>query len=259
MQEYLKLVRNVLENGKRRGDRTGVGTISLFGTQSRYNLQEGFPLVTTKDVNFGAIVAELMWFLSGSKTTEDLDSKIWDEWADPDTGNVGPCYGSQWRSWGDRGVDQISNLIKGLKENPEGRRHIVSAWNVGDLDDMALPPCHMMFQAYVREGKFLDMCMYQRSADLALGVPFNIASYALLMHMIANDVGLLPGELVHNIGDAHIYTNHIQGIKKQLLREPKELSRIILAKQKSTLEMEAYDIVLDNYTPHDRIRFQVAV
>jgi len=281
MKQYLELIEQVLKDGTDRGDRTGTGTRSIFGTQTRYDLQKGFPLLTTKKVNFKAIVAELLWFLRGGTNINTLDSKIWNEWADAD-GNVGPIYGSQWRNWGaedwsktraeaeeqllEPGIDQISEVIHSIQTNPESRRHIVSAWNVTALDDMALPPCHLMFQFYVRQGEYLDCQMYQRSADLALGVPFNIASYALLMHMIAQECSMKPGNftrlnpgvLVHTIGDAHIYQNHIEGIREQLTREPRQLPQVYL-NGRPLDRMVAEDIRLVGYDPDPAIKFQISV
>lgn len=272
MRQYKELVSNILSNGQKREDRTGTGTISVFGTQTRYDLQQGFPLLTTKKVNFKAIVAELLWLLSGSTNINDLDSKIWNEWGD-EHGNLGPIYGHQWRNWGgspgsDTGIDQIEQVIHTIKTNPMSRRIIVSAWNVGDLHKMALPPCHMMFQFYVRPG-YLDCQMYQRSADVALGVPFNIASYALLVHLIANECNLLPGELIHTIGDAHAYTNHVEGLREQMERQIGFPPRVIiksgktikeiLESGKSIDEILEEDIRLTGYNPHPRIRFEVSV
>lgn len=266
MNQYLDLVRNILDNGTRRPNRTGIDTISVFGTQSRYNMQRGFPLLTTKKVNFKAVVAELLWFLSGSTNTNDLDSKIWDEWSDKD-GELGPIYGHQWRNWGSvfhyservKGIDQIQQAIDTIKNNPESRRIIVSAWNPTDIPKMALPPCHLMFQFNVRNG-FLDCQMYQRSADVALGVPFNIASYALLTSMMALECRIQPGELIHTIGDAHAYVNHIEGLEEQLTRETRKLPRLRLNNGIRDLNnMIPEDILLQNYDPHPPIRFEVAV
>ena len=275
--EYQKLVRRILDTGTRRPNRTGVDTISIFGTQSRYDMQKGFPLLTTKKVNFKAIVAELLWFLSGSTSINDLDSKIWDEWADQ-LGDLGPVYGFQWRHWGadyecgsgDAGFDQIQDAINTIKDNPMSRRIIVSAWNPDDVPNMALPPCHLLFQFNVRPGKivdsqgptykgFIDCQMYQRSADVALGVPFNIASYALLTHLIANECGYLPGELIHTIGDAHAYVNHIEGLHAQLRRSPLELPTLALTRETPVDEITPSDIVLNDYNPHPPIRFEVAI
>lgn len=272
MKQYQELVRNILDNGTLRSNRTGVDTISIFGTQTRYNLQEGFPLLTTKKVNFKAIVAELLWFLSGSTNVNDLDSKIWNAWANED-GELGPIYSHQWRHWGRqenppriKGIDQIQLAIDTIKNNPMSRRIIVSAWNPTDIPEMALPPCHLMFQFNVRpiadpEHRFkgyLDCQMYQRSADVALGVPFNIASYALLTRLIAQECYLAPGELIHTIGDAHAYVNHIEGLEMQLRREPKSLPRLdILPAPFDEIKYE--HMVLLGYNPHDAIKFEVAV
>lgn len=259
MVEYLKLVQRVLDHGIERGDRTGVGTLSLFGTQTRYNLQDGFPLVTTKKVNYKALIHELLWFLSGSTNTNDLKSKIWDDWAAPN-GELGPIYGYQWRNWGGTGIDQVRECIETIKTNPESRRIIVSAWNVEDVPSMALPPCHLLFQFYVREGKFLDCQLYQRSADLALGVPFNIASYALLMHLMANDCGLKPGEFVHTIGDTHVYMNHIDGLREQLTRDPTlfKLPHLKVA-NKPIDDITFEDIEIIGYESYPSIKFAIAV
>ncbi len=263
MRPYLDLLRTVLERGERRTDRTGTGTISLFGAQTRYDLRGGFPLVTTKKVLFPAVVRELLWFLRGSTNIHDDlhdHTPIWDAWAD-DNGELGPIYGYQWRRWGataeSPGVDQITDAIAQIKTNPTSRRIIVSAWNVGDLPKMKLPPCHAFFQFYVHE-RWLDCQLYQRSADLALGVPFNIASYALLMSMIAQDCGLSPRHFVHTLGDAHIYLNHVEGVKIQLAREPHPLPRLVLA-HKPTLELTFEDIALEGYQHHPFIKFPVAV
>ena len=230
MKQYLDLMRHVRENGVFKDDRTGTGTYSVFGYQMRFDLSEGFPLVTTKKTFLKGIIHELLWFLSGStniKYLVDHDVHIWDEWAD-EHGELGPVYGSQWRSWpGPDGktIDQISRVVEDLKTNPDSRRHIVSAWNVAEVDEMALPPCHSLFQFYVADGR-LSCQLYQRSADIFLGVPFNIASYALLNMMIAQVVDLEVGDFVHTLGDAHLYSNHIEQADKQLLREPRSLPTI---------------------------------
>ncbi len=267
MRPYLELLRHVLENGERRTDRTGTGTISLFGAQSRYDLREGFPLVTTKKVLFPAVVRELLWFLRGSTNINDdlkQHTPIWDAWADED-GELGPIYGYQWRNWGGQGIDQIRIAIDTIKNDPTSRRIIVSAWNVADLPRMKLPPCHAFFQFFVGNvsdktprGEWLDCQLYQRSADLALGVPFNIASYALLMSMIAQECGLRPRFFVHTLGDAHIYLNHVEGVKMQLERAPFPLPRLALV-NKPTLEMTYDDISLEGYQHHPFIKFPVAV
>ena len=228
MKQYLDLIRDILEHGEIREDRTGTGTKSVFGTQTRYDLRDGFPLLTTKKVLFAAVVRELLWFLRGSTNIHDdltHHTPIWDAWAD-ENGNLGPIYGHQWRNWGGTGIDQIQNAIELLKTDPTSRRNIVSAWNVADLPDMKLPPCHAFFQFYAaREGK-LDLQLYQRSADLALGVPFNIASYALLLSMVAQEVGMQARHFVHTIGDAHVYLNHMDGLHEQLQRTPKALPKL---------------------------------
>ena len=259
MKAYLDLIRHVLEHGEKREDRTGTGTISVFGTQTRYDMREGFPLLTTKKVLFKAVVYELLWFLRGSTNINDdltQHSPIWDAWAD-ENGELGPIYGHQWRNWDGKGIDQIQNAIDLIKTNPSSRRIIVSAWNVADIERMALPPCHTMFQFYV-SGDRLDCQLYQRSADLALGVPFNIASYALLTQMIAHECGLHPGFFVHTMGDAHIYLNHIEGLKTQLARTPKTLPRVELA-DKPMAEMRFEDIELIGYEHDAFIKFPVAV
>ncbi len=264
MRAYLDLLRTVLEQGERRTDRTGTGTISLFGAQTRYDLRQGFPLVTTKKVLFPAVVRELLWFLRGSTNINDdlkEHTPIWDAWAD-ENGELGPIYGYQWRHWGASpenpgGIDQIQEAIDTIKNNPHSRRIIVSAWNVADIPKMKLPPCHAFFQFYVH-GKSLDCQLYQRSADLALGVPFNIASYALLMSMIAQECGLEPRHFVHTLGDAHIYLNHVEGVKIQLSREPMPAPKLVLA-NKQTLEMTFDDIKLEGYQHHPFIKFPVAV
>jgi thymidylate synthase len=265
MRAYLDLLRNVLEHGERRTDRTGTGTISLFGAQTRYDLREGFPLVTTKKVLFPAVVRELLWFLRGSTNINDdlkQHTPIWDAWAD-ENGELGPIYGYQWRHWGatpenPSGIDQIKEVIDQIKTNPTSRRLIVSAWNVADIPKMKLPPCHAFFQFYVND-KSLDCQLYQRSADLALGVPFNIASYALLMAMIAQECGLTPRHFVHTLGDAHIYLNHVEGVKIQLSREPLPPPKLVLAPGNKTLEFTFEDISLENYQHHPFIKFPVAV
>ena len=224
MKQYLDLLDHVLKNGTRKSDRTGTGTISVFGYQMRFNLEEGFPLLTTKKLHLKSILHELLWFISGDTNIRYLNDngvKIWDEWADKD-GNLGPVYGYQWRSWpaaDGRKIDQLANVINSIKKSPDSRRHIVSAWNVGEIEKMALPPCHILFQFYVADGK-LSCQLYQRSCDIFIGVPFNIASYALLTLMVAQVTGLKPGDFIHTLGDAHIYLNHIEQVKLQLTREP---------------------------------------
>ena len=264
MRPYLDLLRQVLEHGERRTDRTGTGTLSLFGAQTRYDLRDGFPLVTTKKVLFPAVVRELLWFLRGSTNINDdltQHTPIWDAWAD-EHGELGPIYGYQWRNWGGQHVDQISDAIATIKSNPMSRRIIVSAWNVADLPKMKLPPCHALFQLYVgmedATPAWLDCQLYQRSADLALGVPFNIASYALLTAMIAQECELRPRHLVHTLGDTHIYLDHVEGVKQQLERAPYPLPRLVLA-DKPVLEMTFEDIRLEGYQHHPFIKFPVAV
>ena len=263
-QPYLDLLREVLATGVERSDRTGVGTRGVFGRQMRFDLQRGFPLLTTKRVHFKSVVAELLWFLKGSTNARELAAMgctIWDEWADPETGELGPVYGRQWRSWAapdGRSIDQIANLVRSLKENPHSRRHIVSAWNPADVDDMALPPCHCLFQFHVAEGR-LSCQLYQRSADIFLGVPFNIASYALLTHMLAQVVGLEVGEFVHTLGDAHLYLNHLEQAELQLSREPRTAPTLALQPRGDLLAYAAGDIALEGYAPHALIRAAVAV
>lgn len=265
MKPYLDLVRHVLDHGEERKDRTGTGTRSVFGTQSRYDLREGFPLVTTKKVLFDAVVHELLWFLRGSTNIHDglaEHTPIWNAWADPD-GELGPIYGFQWRNWGGEatrdgtGIDQIRAAIDLIRRDPFSRRILVSAWNVADVPRMRLPPCHLLFQFYV-SGSRLDCQLYQRSADLALGVPFNIASYALLQTMIAKECGLEPGVFVHTIGDAHVYLNHVDGLREQLRREPFPLPRVQLA-DKPFDELRFEDVKLVGYQHHPFIKFPVAV
>ena len=265
MRPYLDLLRHVLDHGERRTDRTGTGTISVFGAQTRYDLRDGFPLVTTKKLLFPAVVRELLWFLRGSTNIHDdltQHTPIWDAWADAE-GELGPIYGHQWRHWGgtdpatDPGIDQISEAIATIKRDPSSRRIIVSAWNVADLPAMKLPPCHALFQFYVQAGH-LDCQLYQRSADLALGVPFNIASYALLMAMIAQECRLVPRSFVHTLGDAHIYLNHVEGVKLQLERTPFALPRLVLA-DKPVLAQRYEDIALEGYQHHPFIKLPVAV
>ena len=259
MRQYLDLVRTILEQGEPKEDRTGTGTLSVFGTQTRYDLREGFPLLTTKKVLFAAVVRELLWFLRGATNINDdltQHTPIWDAWAGED-GELGPIYGHQWRNWGGQGIDQIARVREQLRSNPDSRRMIVSAWNVGDLDKMALPPCHAFFQFYVCGGR-LDCQLYQRSGDVALGVPFNIASYALLMIMMAQECDLEPGVFVHTIGDAHIYSNHIEGVRRQLEREPLPQPTVKVAR-KPLDELQFEDIELCDYEHHPFIRFEVAV
>ncbi|MCF0173807.1 MAG: thymidylate synthase [Bacteroidales bacterium] len=264
MKQYLDLLSDIMENGTLKGDRTGTGTKSVFGRQIRFDLSKGFPLVTTKKVHLRSIIHELLWFLSGStniKYLKDNGVSIWDEWAD-ENGDLGPVYGHQWRSWPtpDGGtIDQISALVESLKKNPNSRRHIVSAWNVAEVDKMALPPCHSLFQFYVADGK-LSCQLYQRSADMFLGVPFNIASYALLTMMLAQVCGCEAGDFVHTFGDAHIYTNHFEQVKLQLSREPKTLPIMkINPEVKDIFEFKFEDFTLEGYDPYPRIPAPVAV
>ncbi len=265
MRQYLDLVRDVLENGTPQRDRTGTGTISVFGRQTRYDLAEGFPLVTTKKIHTPALIHELLWFLAGDGNVRYLQEhgvRIWDEWADPETGDLGPVYGVQWRSWrtpDGAAVDQIANVIEQIRTQPHSRRHIVSAWNVADVPEMALPPCHTMFQFYV-DGERLSLQLYQRSADLFLGVPFNIASYALLLQMVAEQTGYVPGEFVHTMGDAHIYTNHLDQVHEQLGREPRDLPTLELTPGVASIfDYRHDDIVLSGYDPHPAIKAMVSV
>ncbi len=263
MKPYLDLVRQVLEHGEERDDRTGTGTLSLFGLSARYDMREGFPVVTTKKVLFPAVVRELLWFLRGSTSIRDgltQHTPIWDAWADAE-GELGPIYGYQWRRWPGRdgaGIDQIQRAIDLIKSDPGSRRIIVSAWNVSDLDRMALPPCHTMFQFYV-QGRRLDCQLYQRSADLALGVPFNVASYALLTHMIANECGLVPGYFIHVLGDAHVYRNHIAGLREQLSRQVHPLPRLHLPPGVRADDIRFEDVELRDYVYHPFIKFEVSV
>ncbi|AMP99944.1 Thymidylate synthase [Pedobacter cryoconitis] len=264
MKQYLDLMQYVLDHGAQKHDRTGTGTISTFGYQMRFNLQEGFPMVTTKKLHLKSIIHELIWFLKGDtniKYLKDNNVKIWDEWAD-ENGNLGPVYGSQWRSWptpDGRLIDQISNIIHTLKTNPDSRRIIVSAWNVADIDQMALPPCHALFQFYVADGK-LSCQLYQRSADIFLGVPFNIASYALLTMMVAQVCNLEYGEFIHTLGDAHLYNNHIEQAKLQLSRDTKTLPVMeINPEVKDIFSFRFEDFNLKNYEPHPHIKGAVAV
>jgi thymidylate synthase len=264
MKPYLDLMRHVLEHGTRKDDRTGTGTLSVFGWQMRYNLAEGFPLVTTKKCHLRSILHELLWFLQGDTNIRYLKENgvsIWDEWAD-ENGNLGPVYGHQWRNWPkpDGGtIDQIGEVVKTLKTNPDSRRIIVSAWNVADLDKMALAPCHAFFQFYVADGK-LSCQLYQRSADIFLGVPFNIASYALLTLMMAQVTGLKPGDFVHTLGDAHLYLNHLDQTREQLSREPRPLPTMTLNPEvEDIFAFRFEDFTLSGYDPHPAIKAPVAV
>ena len=264
MQQYHDLLRRVMQEGAKKEDRTGTGTYSVFGHQMRFNLAEGFPLVTTKKIHMKSVVHELLWFLRGDsniKYLKDNGVSIWDEWADEE-GNLGPVYGVQWRSWkthDGRTIDQIKNLVEMIKKNPDSRRLIVSAWNVSDVDKMALPPCHTLFQFYVAEGR-LSCQLYQRSADIFLGVPFNIASYALLTLMVAQVCGLKPGDFVHTMGDAHLYTNHLEQATLQLSRTPYMLPTLkINPEVRDIFEFKYEDFTLENYQAHPHIKAPVAV
>ncbi len=260
MKAYLDLIRQVLEHGERRSDRTGTGTLSMFGAQVRYDLRQGFPLLTTKKVLFSAVVRELLWFLRGSTNINDeltQHTPIWDAWAD-ENGELGPIYGYQWRNWGGQGIDQIRQSLELLRRDPASRRNLVSAWNPTDVPRMALPPCHTLFQLYATSEGELDLQLYQRSADLALGVPFNIASYALLLTLLAQEADLRPRFFIHTLGDAHIYLNHVEGLMTQLEREPLPLPRVHVAK-KPLAEITFEDIELRDYRHHPFIKFEVAV
>lgn len=264
MQQYHDLMRHILDAGVDRGDRTGTGTRSVFGHQMRFNLSDGFPLVTTKKLHLKSIVHELLWFLSGDTNVRCLQEngvKIWDDWAD-ENGDLGPVYGYQWRSWpapDGRSIDQISQLLRMIRENPNSRRLIVSAWNPALVDEMALPPCHCLFQFYVADGK-LSCQLYQRSADVFLGVPFNIASYALLTMMVAQVTGLKPGEFVHTLGDAHLYHNHLEQAREQLTREARRLPAMALNPDVQDLFAFSYDdFELSGYDPHPHIKAPIAV
>ena len=264
MKQYLTLLEHVKQNGQKKEDRTGTGTMSVFGYQMRFNLNESFPLLTTKKVHLKSVIYELLWFLSGDtniKFLKDNGVSIWDEWAD-ENGNLGPVYGHQWRSWPTsegKEIDQISNLINQINKTPDSRRLIVSAWNVGEINKMKLPPCHCFFQFYVVDGR-LSCQLYQRSADIFLGVPFNIASYALLTQMIAHVCGLEYGEFIHTLGDAHIYTNHIDQVNEQLRRKPKKLSQIkINPSVKNIFDFKYEDFSLEGYDPYPLIKAPVAV
>jgi thymidylate synthase len=264
MKQYLDLMRHVLDNGITKTDRTGTGTTSVFGYQMRFNLEEGFPMVTTKKIHLRSVIHELLWFLRGDTNIAYLKENgvsIWDEWAD-ENGNLGPVYGYQWRNWPtpDKGhIDQISDLIQMIKKNPDSRRLIVSAWNVADVPKMKLPPCHTLFQFYVADGK-LSCQLYQRSADIFLGVPFNIASYALLTLMVAQVCDLKPGEFVHTFGDAHLYLNHIEQTKLQLSRTPRPLPTMKLNPEvKDIFGFKFEDFTLENYDPHPHIKAPVAI
>lgn len=264
MKQYLDLLDHVLKNGVEKNDRTGTGTISVFGYQMRFPLSEGFPLLTTKKLHLKSILYELLWFLKGETNIQYLTEhgvSIWNEWAD-EQGELGHVYGYQWRSWPSYkggGIDQISQVIDSIKKNPDSRRHIVSAWNVADIDNMALPPCHVLFQFYVANGK-LSCSMYQRSADIFLGVPFNIASYALLTHMVAQVTGLLPGDFVHTLGDAHIYMNHLEQAKLQLTRQPFASPKLVMNPDiKNIFDFQYADFKLEGYQSHPHIKGEISV
>ncbi|MCZ4280771.1 thymidylate synthase [Kiloniella laminariae] len=264
MHQYLNLMKDVLAHGTEKGDRTGTGTLSVFGRQLRFHLDDGFPLMTTKKLHIKSVIHELLWFLSGDTNIRYLKEngvRIWDEWADAD-GNLGPVYGHQWRSWpapDGTTIDQISNLMTQLKNNPDSRRHIVSAWNVAEVDSMALPPCHSMFQFYVADGR-LSCQLYQRSADIFLGVPFNIASYALLTCMVAQQCDLKPGDFVHTFGDTHLYLNHLEQAKIQLKREPNSLPMLrIKRKPESIFDYRFDDFEILGYDAHPHIPAEVSV
>ena len=264
MQQYITLLKKIMEEGDVKGDRTGTGTKSIFGYQMRYNLQEGFPLLTTKKVHLKSIIYELLWFIKGDTNIKYLNDNgvtIWDEWAD-EKGELGPVYGAQWRNW-DAGdgikIDQLKNLQEQLINNPNSRRLIISAWNVGQVDNMALPPCHALFQFYVANGK-LSCQLYQRSADVFLGVPFNIASYALFTMMLAKVCGYEPGDFVHTLGDAHIYLNHFEQVQTQISREPRSLPKMIIhGNQKDIFSFEYKDFELTGYDPHPLIKAPIAI
>lgn len=264
MENYLNMLRHILKEGHHKADRTGTGTTSVFGYQMRFDLSEGFPLLTTKKVHLKSIIYELLWFLDGNTNVHYLQEhgvRIWNEWADPD-GSLGNIYGYQWRSWRDYEggfIDQISRAVEDIRNNPDSRRIIVSAWNVADLDNMNLPPCHLLFQFYVADGK-LSLQLYQRSADSFLGVPFNIASYSLLTMMMAQVCGLEPGEFIHTFGDLHIYTNHLEQVKEQLRREPRTLPKMYLNPEvKDIFDFRYEDFRLEDYNPHPAIKGEVSV
>ncbi|MFM9861397.1 thymidylate synthase [Pseudoxanthobacter sp. M-2] len=264
MRAYLDLVRDILDNGTEKRDRTGTGTLSVFGRQLRFDLAEGFPLVTTKRIHLKSVVHELLWFLAGDTNIAYLNDHgvtIWDEWADA-RGELGPVYGRQWRSWAapdGRVIDQMAEVVEAIRKNPDSRRLIVSAWNPADVPAMALPPCHLMFQFYVADGR-LSCQMYQRSADVFLGVPFNIAAYALLTQMVAHVTGLQPGDFVHSFGDTHLYLNHLEQARLQLTREPRPLPKVVLNPDVTDLFAFRFeDIQVEGYDPHPAIKAKVAV
>lgn len=261
---YFELLRRILETGTEKSDRTGTGTVSVFGHQMRFDLSKGFPLLTTKKCHTRSIIHELLWFLKGDTNISYLKENgvtIWDEWADAD-GNLGPVYGQQWRSWqapDGRSIDQIANVVEAIKKNPDSRRHVVVAFNPSDVDKMALPPCHAFFQFYVAGGK-LSLQMYQRSADVFLGVPFNIASYATLLMMVAQVTGLTPGEFIHTLGDAHLYSNHLEQTRLQLTREPRPMPRLVLNQEvKSIFDFKYEDFQIVGYDPHPTIKAEIAI
>ena len=265
MKQYLDLLQHILDHGTDKSDRTGTGTRSVFGYQMRFNLEDGFPLLTTKKLHLKSIIYELLWFLRGDTNVKYLQEngvRIWNEWADPETGDLGHIYGYQWRSWPDYDggfIDQISEAIDTIKNNPDSRRIIVSAWNVADLKNMNLPPCHAFFQFYVADGR-LSLQLYQRSADSFLGVPFNIASYALLLQMVAQVVGLKAGDFVHTLGDAHIYNNHFEQVRLQLTREPRQLPKMIINPDvKNIFDFKYDDFQLEGYDPHPHIPGAVSI
>ncbi len=264
MKQYLDLLTHVLEHGSRKEDRTGTGTISTFGYQMRFDLQDGFPLMTTKKLHLKSIIHELLWFLDGNTNTRYLNDhgvRIWNEWAD-ENGELGHIYGYQWRSWpapDGSHIDQISRVLDSIRENPHSRRHVVSAWNVGELENMALPPCHILFQFYIADGK-LSCQLYQRSADIFLGVPFNIASYSFLLMMMAQVTGLKPGEFIHTLGDAHIYLNHEEQVRLQLARDPRPLPTVKLNPAiSSVFDFRFEDFSIENYDPHPHIKGAISV
>jgi len=264
MKQYLDLLSHVLDQGTRKEDRTGTGTMSTFGYQMRFDLADGFPLMTTKKLHLKSIIHELLWFLKGETNTKYLNDhgvRIWNEWAD-ENGELGHIYGYQWRSWptpDGNGIDQVSRMIDSIQANPDSRRHVVSAWNVGELDRMALPPCHILFQFYVADGK-LSCQLYQRSADIFLGVPFNIASYSFLLMMMAQATGLQAGEFIHTLGDAHIYLNHLEQVKLQLSRDPRALPTARLNPEiKSVFDFSFEDFSIENYDPHPHIKGAISV
>ncbi|MEN8227869.1 MAG: thymidylate synthase [Bacteroidota bacterium] len=264
MKQYLDLLSHVLEHGTRKEDRTGTGTVSTFGYQMRFDLSDGFPLLTTKKLHLKSIIHELLWFLNGDTNTKYLNDhgvKIWNEWAD-ENGNLGHIYGYQWRSWptpDGNTVDQVSAVVNSIRQSPDSRRHIISAWNVGELDRMALPPCHILFQFYVADGR-LSCQLYQRSADIFLGVPFNIASYSFLLMMMSQVTGLKPGEFIHTLGDAHIYLNHEEQVKLQLTRDPRPLPAVQLNPETDSIfDFHYEDFTVENYDPHPHIKGAISV